>query len=70
MRLQIYQKYFQNMKNYVHFDISDLFTNCELINLQDISKWKTSNINNMSGVFRGCFYYNSFLIYQNGIHLM
>ena len=55
MRLQIYQKYFQNMKNYIHFDISDLFTNYKLINLQDISKWKTSNINNMPGVFRGCF---------------
>ena len=36
-------------------DISELFTNCKLINLPDISKWNTSNINNMSGIFRGCF---------------
>ena len=35
-------------------DISELFANTKLTNLPDISNWNTSNITNMSGLFKGC----------------
>ena len=35
--------------------MSEIFTDCKsLSSLPDISKWNTSNVNDMSGMFNGC----------------
>ena len=35
-------------------DISDIFANTNIKMIPNISKWNTSNIINMSGIFKGC----------------
>ena len=44
-----------NLSSYIHEDISYMFSGCRaLTRLPDISKWNTSNVNNMSYLFFGC----------------
>jgi surface protein len=44
-----------NLSSYIHEDISYMFSGCRaLTRLPDISKWDTSNVNNMSYLFFGC----------------
>ena len=44
-----------NLSSYIHEDISYMFSGCRaLTRLPDISKWDTSNVNNMSYLFYGC----------------
>ena len=61
--IQKFYNFLESIKNYT-YSFANMFYNCySLLEIFDISKWDTSNVSNMSGMFANC-------IRLNGIHLM